>query len=337
MAQLSLWAYWCLKVPVLLLRILTVLKARAPLRRDRLLAETQYPVRRERLHIPSRDPGRFIIAELYLPRPPPSSSSSPAPPPRPTPVLVNYHGSGFVLTRLLGTNSLFCARAAHDLGIPVLDADYRKAPEHPFPAALHDVEDVLHWVGARSSPASSDGDLRFDAARVVLSGFSSGGALALAAASALRRGILQSSGVGIRGVVALYPLADLTLPSREKLAPRDGISPMEPSVLDLFVDCYLPDQGDRADPRASPGKADPAEYPGTVAVLSCEGDRLAPEALALESRLQGCPSVKAVGTMLMGVGHGFDAGVEQGTLEWERREEMYALAVETVKGAIEEV
>ncbi|ROV99202.1 hypothetical protein VPNG_08208 [Cytospora leucostoma] len=337
MAQLSLWAYWCLKVPVILLRILTLLKARAPLRRDCLLAETQYPVRRERLHIPSRDPGRFIIAELYLPPPPPppSSSSSPASPPRPTPVLVNYHGSGFVLTGLLGTNSLFCARAAHDLGIPVLDADYRKAPEHPFPAALHDVEDVLHWVGGRSGVTGgggggggggNDDDRHFDASRVVLSGFSSGGALALAAASALRRGVLQASGVGIRGVVAL-----------EKLPPRDGISPMDPSVLDLFVDCYLPDRGDRADPRASPGRADPAEYPGTVAVLTCEGDRLAPEALALESRLRGCPSVRAVGTMLMGVGHGFDAGVEKGTLEWERREEMYALAVETVKGAIGEV
>ncbi|KAK7737354.1 hypothetical protein SLS53_006657 [Cytospora paraplurivora] len=341
MAQLSLWAYWYLKVPVILLRIFTLLKARAPLRRDRLLAETKYPVRRERLHIPSRDPGRSIIAELYLPPPPPSSSSSPASPRRPTPVLVNYHGSGFVLTRLLGTNSLFCARTAHDLGIAVLDADYRKAPEHPFPAALNDVEDVLHWVGGRSNITSGgdddDDDRHFDASRVVLSGFSSGGALALAAASALRRGVLQASGVGIRGVVALYPLADLTIPSREKLPPRDGISPMDPSVLDLFVDCYLPDQGDRADPRASPGRADPAEYPGTVAVLSCEGDRLAPEALALQSRLQECPSVKAVGTMLMGVGHGFDAGVEQGTLEWERREEMYALAVETVRGAIGDV
>ncbi|KUI53266.1 Gibberellin receptor GID1B [Cytospora mali] len=334
MAQLSFLAYWRLKVPVILLRILTVIKARAPLRRDRLLAETEYSARCERLQIPSRDPGRFIAAELYLPPPSPSSSSAPTSPPRPTPILVNYHGSGFVLTRLLGTNSVFCARAAHDLGIPVLDADYRKAPEHPFPAALHDVEDVLHWVGGRSSLPSGGDGYRLDASRVVLSGFSSGGALALAAASASRREILRSSGIGIRGVVALYPLVDLTIPSKEKFPPREGISPMDPRVLDLFVDCYLPDQGNRVDPRASPGKADPAEYPGTVAILSCEGDRLAPEALALGSRLGECPSVKAVNTMLMGVGHGFDAGVEQGTLEWEKREEMYALAVETVKGAI---
>ncbi|KUI67931.1 putative carboxylesterase 15 [Cytospora mali] len=196
-------------------------------------------------------------------------------------------------------------------GIPVLDADYRKAPEHPFPAALHDVEDVLHWVGGRSSLPSGEDGYRLDASRVVLSGFSSGGALALAAASAFRREILKSSGVGIRGVVALYPLVDLTIPSKEKLPPREGISPMDPRVLDLFVDCYLPDRGDRVDPRASPGKADPAEYPGTVGILS-------------------------LSTMLMGVGHGFDAGVEQGTLEWETREEVYALALETVKGAIRE-
>lgn len=342
MAQSSFLTYWRLKVLVILLRILTILKARVPLRRDRLFAETTYhSVRPKRLHVPSREQGRFITAELYLPPPSSSSSSTVSSPPEPTPVLINYHGSGFVLSRLPGTNALFCTRAAHDLGIPVIDADYRKVPENPFPAALHDVEDVLLWVGGRSdntSPGNSAGHPIFDASRVVLSGFSSAGALTLAAVSVLRVGsTLLSSGVGIRGVVALYPLADLTIPSRAKMPPRDGISPMDPAVLDLFVDCYMLGGGDQADPRASPGRADPAQYPGTVAVLTCEGDRLAPEALTVESRLRGCASVKVVGKMLMGVGHGFDAGVEHGTFEWERREEMYALAVETVKAAIGEI
>lgn len=57
----------------------------------------------------------------------------------------------------------------------MVDVKYRLAPEHPFPAAFDDVEDVVKRV--RSQPA------RFDQAHLSLSGFSAGGNLALAVAS----------------------------------------------------------------------------------------------------------------------------------------------------------
>lgn len=332
MSLLSSLIYLRLKLVVILLRVITNFKARAPLRRDRLLAESRYSIRRRRLLIPSRDPGRNIAADLYLPSSL-SSLSAPASAPGPAPVLLNFHGSGFVLTNLLGTNSLFCARAAHDLAIPVLDVDYRKAPEHPFPAALHDVEDLLRWV---RHPVTAE--YSFDASRMILSGFSSGACLALAASLVLRKDLQQSLGIEVRGAIAFYPFIDLRYPSKEKLPPRDGIAAMAPSVLDLFVDCYLPDRSVRATPHASPSQADPAEYPETVAIMACEGDRLAAEALALKSRLEACRSVvNVVGEMLMGVGHGFDAGAKEGSLEWGRREEMYALAVDTARQAIGKV
>lgn len=178
MALVPFLGYLRLKIIITFLRIFTRYKAREPLRRDAELAEAGYSVRQEQLLIPSRDSRRYITAALYLPSKS-IASFSPASQ-APSPVLVNWHGSGFCLTGLLGSNVLFAARVTHALQISVLDVDYRKAPEHPFPAAVHDVEDALRWVG------SGENRRRFDPSRIAVSGFSSGGTLALVAASECR-------------------------------------------------------------------------------------------------------------------------------------------------------
>lgn len=36
------------------------------------------------------------------------------------------------------------------MGIAVIDSDYSKAPERPFPLGLEDVEDVVLWCHSRS-------------------------------------------------------------------------------------------------------------------------------------------------------------------------------------------
>lgn len=292
MAPLSFLNYFRLKIIITLLRIFALYKTRKPLRRDAKLAEARYSARRERLRIPSRDAGRDIVADLYHPTTS-AASSSPAGQTS-LPVLVNWHGSGFCITGLLGSNVLFCARMAHELQMYVLDVDYRKAPEHPFPAAVHDIEDTLRWVG------SDENRKRFDASRVAVSGFSAGGTLALVAASTLR-GRLQSAGVDISAVVAVYPATDLVIPAEDKKPPKDGIEPMNQAAMKLFTDCLVPDKSVRADPRVSPGRADPSTYSQTVAIMTCEGDNLAPEALALAEKLEKDPQRTVVSEMFLGV------------------------------------
>ncbi|KAK4108290.1 alpha/beta-hydrolase [Canariomyces notabilis] len=311
--HVGFFTYLRLKVIVTLLRGLLVVQGYLPLRRDRLLAQ-KIPVHRERVRIPSRDPARFIDAYLYHP---PSPSSGPAP------VVVNWHGSGWVFP-LLGSDELYCRRIAHEASIYVLDADYRKAPENPYPGPLNDVEDALRWVGLQSS--------RFDPARVALSGFSAGAHLALVAASALRKSLAQLH-LTIVAVVAHYPETDLSAEPETKTVPAP-IRPHPHAMLHFFHDCFVPDKDLRTDPKVSPSRADPAEFPPHVIMLTASGDVFSPEAVELAAKLDDGRRTVVVKT-LADVHHGFDKGAQRGTKEWDRREEAYEVVVKSLKDALQ--
>lgn len=71
----------------------------------------------------------------------------------PGPVIVFFHGGGFVIGDLETHHSL-CSEVAWQLDLPLVAVDYRRAPEHPFPAAIEDCEAAARWIAA-SPPALS--------------------------------------------------------------------------------------------------------------------------------------------------------------------------------------
>ncbi|KAI0521220.1 Alpha/Beta hydrolase protein [Xylaria bambusicola] len=302
--------YLRLKAIVVLLRTWLRFSSGDKIRRDQALVPRD--VKHERVKIPSRESGRYILADIYYP--PGFSSSTSSSPKQLPPVLVNWHGSGFIFP-LLGTDALFSSRMARETGTVVVDADYRKGPETPFPGPLNDAEDALRWVGTQS--------YRFDTARVGVCGFSAGANLALTAATSLRKN-LQGL-VDIRIALVNYGLLDLAADPASKKVPRP-INAHPIWALHLFNDCYAPDVESRTDPAVSPGFAQPEDFPPTVALLSAEGDTLWPEANALAKNLEssGAP-VKVINRIFEGVPHAFDKGTEEGTVAWERREEAYEL------------
>ncbi len=149
-------------------------------------------------------------------------------------LLVYFHGGGFVRGDL-DTHDPLCRALAGAAGCTVLSVGYRRAPEHPFPAAVDDAIAATAWAtGGSAGPVGVGGD-------------SSGGNLAAVAALAARPG----GGTPLAAQLLLYPVTDATMsaPSLGELAEGRMLTR---AAMEWFYDQYLPDHAQRQDPRASP-------------------------------------------------------------------------------------
>ncbi|HSW12534.1 MAG TPA: alpha/beta hydrolase [Solimonas sp.] len=109
-----------------------------------------------------------------------------------SPVILFLHGGGYCVGSL-DSHRPITASLAKAAQLPVYAADYRLAPEHPYPAALNDAVAVYRALL----------DAGFD--RIVLAGDSAGGGLALATALSLRDAGLPLPAA----LLLLSPWADL--------------------------------------------------------------------------------------------------------------------------------
>lgn len=98
-----------------------------------------------------------------------------SPPAAPIPVLVWLHGGGYVIGKPEMDDRL-CAEYVRSAGIMIVSVDYRRAPQHPFPAGLEDSYATLKWVALHSE------QLGANAQRIAVGGASAGGGLAAALA-----------------------------------------------------------------------------------------------------------------------------------------------------------
>ena len=148
-------------------------------------------IRTEDVKVPGR--GGPIAARVYT-----------RPDVRPgAPAILFIHGGGFVDFGLDLCDSVQRGLAART-GYVVVGVSYRLAPEHPFPAALEDCQDVLRWM-AESRPAG------LDPARIAVGGESAGGNLTVALGLASR----DAGGPPIAHLSIYYPFTDTTLRSAD--------------------------------------------------------------------------------------------------------------------------
>lgn len=110
--------------------------------------------------------------------------------------LLWIHGGGMIAGIPEGDHEL-CSRAASELGIVVVNARYRLAPEHPFPAAIDDLTAALRWL------LSSAGELGVDPDRIAVGGASAGGGLAASLAQKA-----HDDGLPLAFQVLVYPMLD---------------------------------------------------------------------------------------------------------------------------------
>ncbi len=162
----------------------------------------------------------------------------------PTPLLLLIHGGGFALGDLDthdGMARYLCAHAA----VTVASVDYRRSPEHPFPAAVEDCHAALAWVAAQAQPLGVDPD------RIALCGDSAGGNLSAVLCHLAR----DRGGPSVAFQVLLYPVVDLSIAadydSRRQFGSGDYFLSLED--MDWIEGMYFTDQArDGGGPLASP-------------------------------------------------------------------------------------
>lgn len=94
---------------------------------------------------------------------------------KPVPVLLYIHWGGFTGGSHLDYAEFF-EQIVLTAGAVVVSVGYRLAPDHPYPAALHDCYAALKWI------ALSHDELNIDLNRIAVGGISAGGGLAAAVA-----------------------------------------------------------------------------------------------------------------------------------------------------------
>lgn len=218
-----------------------------------------------------------VAGRLYVPAGAPLSALR---------TIVFLHGGGFVFGDL-DTHDGQSRRLANRTGSAVLSVDYRRPPEHRFPAAPDDVDTALAWLLAHA------GALGIDPGRIVTLGDSAGGNLALVAA-------LRNPNV-LAACVLVYPFVDTGMGSASYAATDGGLTRGEAA---WYWEQYARTPADLGDPDLTPyGSPLLGSVPPTL-VQVAEHDVLADEDIELVRRLRSAGATVEA-TTYAGMIHGF--------------------------------
>lgn len=178
-------------------------------------------------------PNGYIPVRIYTPR---SKKEL-------LPILIFIHGGGWVLSDI-ETHDPICRILCNEAECIVVSVDYRLAPEHKFPAGLHDCYAVAKWL--HDNAITIDGD----ANRIAIGGDSAGGNLA-AAVTLMAQAENQENQPRFVLQLLIYPLMDLSkdAPSRHQFAEGHFITLR---AIHWCGDMYLTDKADIFNPLASP-------------------------------------------------------------------------------------
>jgi acetyl esterase len=186
-------------------------------------------------------------------------------------LLVFFHGGAWVAGSIQSHDGI-CRALANRSNAVVLSVEYRLAPEHPFPAGLHDAEAAIRWaVEHRERLGAAGGG-------VAIAGDSAGATFCAVAALSLR-GIVSDE---LALQVLVYPATDVTMTSETWAAMGEGYL-LTRDEVEWSLQQY--DPPDRADWRVSPLFADDVAGVPRTLIITAECDPLRAEAESYGNRL----------------------------------------------------
>ncbi|THH11216.1 hypothetical protein EW145_g796 [Phellinidium pouzarii] len=157
------------------------------------------------------------------------------------PILIYFHGGGWTLGNIATENhfsTIMCMKA----NCVVASVDYRLGPEQPYPAAVEDAVEALHWILEHGKS-----ELGVDVSRIAVGGSSSGANLA---AVVTHKAALSEPPISLSFQLLVVPVVDNTASAlgqpyaswhENRYTPS-----LSPARMLWFRDKYLPNVEDRA-------------------------------------------------------------------------------------------
>ena len=232
----------------------------------------------EGFHIPARE-GYPMPARLYAPH---GAQALPA--------LLYFHGGGFTIGGL-DTHDVLCRQLSLQGVCAVVSLDYRLAPEHRFPTAVHDAWDALQWLARHGH------ELGLDTERLAVGGDSAGGTLAAVCALMAR-----DAGLRLRLQLLIYPGTTAHQDTASHQCYAQGFL-LDKETVDWFFAQYI-DVQDRSDWRFAPLNASDHSNLAPAWLGLAECDPLVDEGIAYADALR-MGGVAVDLNIYRGVIHGF--------------------------------
>lgn len=189
-------------------------------------------------------------------------------------ILVYYHGGGWVLSNI-DTYDVLGRQLAERSRCTVVLVDYRKAPEHPFPAASNDAWDALVWA-SKNMDALAGGSVP-----LLVGGDSAGGNLAAVVAQKAK----AASGPELAAQLLVYPVTDGAMDTPGYANPDNQLLLNTP-LMQWFWGHYVPNPEDRLAPDPSPLRAEDVSGLPPAIVVTAEYDVLREETEAYAEKLR---------------------------------------------------
>jgi acetyl esterase len=206
----------------------------------------------------------------------------------PIPTLIYFFGGGWTLGSI-DTADGISRKLANAVPCQVITVGYRLAPEHPFPAAVHDCHAAAQWIAANVQTS-----------RLAVGGDSAGGNLA--AATTL---LARDNGPELAGQLLVYPN---TRYGADTVSMRKSDDPylFNNTSVGWYWDHYLTDPADGLNPLASPLLATSHAGLPPALVITAEYDPLRDEGEYYAEKLHAA-GVPTTLSRYDGMVHGFFA------------------------------
>jgi acetyl esterase len=190
-------------------------------------------------------------------------------------VIVYLHGGGWVIGSIDEYDTM-ARKLAERSSCAVVLVDYRLAPEHRYPTAVDDCWAGLAWTAENLGDIAGRTDVP-----LIVAGDSAGGNLAAVMALRAR----DRGGPELALQVLVYPVTDADFDTASYVDPENELLLTRDAMI-WFWDHYVPDPARRAEPDASPLRAESLAGLPPAVVLTAEHDVLRDEGEAYARRLE---------------------------------------------------